>query len=258
MLNKKIIVLGALLLTLSLSPTLGLTKRAAKAAWCQKMSIPAYFYPGALWNQATASSPTVSLMTMNPASGPGTAPNSDYVTAVLNAQLAGIKVIGYVHTSYGARDAMVVKAEIDAFKNWYAVDGIFLDEVATDLATLPYYQDLANYIRASAGTFVMLNPGTIPAQEYLSVGDSVVIFEGTYATYKNWVKPSWAGAYPPEKMTHLVYATATSANMRNAVRLSRQRNAGNVYITPDVLPNPWDTLPSYWTSEINELKKCGV
>ena len=35
--------------------------------------------------------------------------------------------------------------------------------------------------------------------------------------------------------------------------LSRQRNAGYVYVTPDDLPNPWDTLPSgsYWTHELS-------
>lgn len=229
-----------------------------RAATCQKMFIPAYFYPGPLWTQATAGAPTVGFMIMNPASGPGTSQNLDYVTAVNNARAAGVQVIGYVHTSYGVRDTVVVKSEIDAYKAWYGVDGIFLDEVASDAALIPYYQDLANYIRATSGVFVALNPGTIPAEGYMTVGDTVVVFEGTYSTYKTWSAPSWAFNYPASKFTHLVHAVSGSTAMRNAVKWSQQRRAGNVYVTNDVLPNPWDILPSYWSAELNEIKKyCG-
>jgi hypothetical protein len=28
--------------------------------------------------------------------------------------------------------------------------------------------------------------------------------------------------------------------------LSALRNAGYLYVTDDVLPNPWDSLPPYW------------
>jgi hypothetical protein len=221
----------------------------------QKMFIPAYFYPGSFWTQAKADAPTVGFMVMNPASGPGTSQNSDYVTAVNSARAAGIKVIGYVHTSYGARDAATVKSEVDAFKLWYHVDGIFLDETASDAALIPYYQDVANYIRATSGTYVALNPGVIPAEGYMNVGDTVAVFEGTYNTYKNWVKPSWASKYPTSKFTHLIHATSGSSAMKNAIKWSKQRRAGNVYVTNDVLPNPWDILPSYWSSELNEIKR---
>lgn len=236
----------------------GVMALPAQAAFCQKMFIPAYFYPGALWNQATAAASTVGTMVMNPASGPGLSQNTDYVAAVNNAKAAGIKVIGYVHTSYGARDAAVVKSEIDAYKSWYGVSGIFLDEVSSDAALLPYYQDLANYIRASVGTFVALNPGTIPAQGYMNVGDTVVVFEGTYNTYKLWVAPAWAGQYPASKFVHLVYATASTSSMKNAVNLAHNRYGGNVYVTNDVLPNPWDLLPSYWSSELTQINKSCI
>lgn len=227
----------------------------ARAAVCQKMFIPAYFYPGPLWDQATAGAPTVGTMIMNPASGPGASSNSDYVAAVNKALAAGVKVIGYVHTSYGLRDAAVVKSEIDAYKAWYGVSGIFLDEVASDAALLPYYQDLADYIRATPGTFVALNPGTIPAQGYMSVGDTVVVFEGTYNTYKTWSAPVWAAQYPASKFVHLVHATAGSTKMKYVINWSRNRLAGNVYITHDLLPNPWDMLPSYWSSELTQINK---
>jgi len=49
--------------------------------------------------------------------------------------------------------------------------------------------------------------------------------------------------------------------MKHAVRLSQERNAGWIYVTPDVMPNPWDTLPpdgsasSYWTEELKLVRR---
>jgi hypothetical protein len=33
------------------------------------------------------------------------------------------------------------------------------------------------------------------------------------------------------------------------------RNAGYLYVTNDTPPNPWDTLPPYWT---NHAPICGL
>ena len=222
---------------------------------CQKMLIPAYFYPGPLWDQAIAGAPVVDVMVMNPASGPGVIQDPNYANAIDNSQAAGIKVIGYVHTSYSARDINVVKSEIDLYKTWYGVDGIFLDQVSSSGANLAYYQELADYIRATSGTYVALNPGTIPDEGYISIGDTTIIFEGTYITYKSWTAPSWVNNYAASKMTSLVYDTASVKDMNSAIRKSTKIKTGNVYITKDVLPNPWDTLPSYWNAELSAINK---
>ncbi|MEM4246906.1 MAG: spherulation-specific family 4 protein [Candidatus Woesearchaeota archaeon] len=228
----------------------------AKAVLCQKMFIPAYFYPGSLWTQAISGAPIVNVMIMNPASGPGSSQNSDYVTAVQNARNAGIKVIGYVHTSYSQRDIDAVKGEVDLYYQWYNVSGIFFDEVNSSAAALPYYQNITNYVKQHTGAFVSLNPGTVPDQGYINISDNTVIFEGTYNTYKTWSVPSWVFNYPASKFTHLVYATSSSKNMKDAILTkSKNRNAGYVYVTNDVLPNPWDTLPSYWSTELSYINQ---
>ena len=221
---------------------------------CQKMFIPAYFYPGPLWDQAIAGAPIVEVMIMNPASGPGSSQDPNYVNAVNDAQAAGIKVIGYVHTSYGARDANIVKSEVDLYKLWYGVDGIFFDEVSTSASDLAYYTDLSDYTKATAGTYVALNPGTIPDEGYMSIGDAVNIFEGTDATYKNWDPPSWVDIHA-DKVVNLVHATSSNKKMKNAIKKSKERNSTRVYVTNDALPNPWDTLPSYWNQELSEINK---
>ena len=226
----------------------------AAATFCQKMFIPAYFYPGALWNQAIAGAPIVDIMVMNPNSGPGTSQNSDYVTAVQNARNASIKVLGYVHTTYSQRDINTVKMEVDNYTQWYNVSGIFIDEVNSSAAAIPYYQNLSDYIKAGPATYVAMNPGTAPDPGYANISDNLVIFEGTYNTYKTWTQPSWVNSFAASKFTHLVHNTSTTNNMRKAVdRAHLTTRGGKVYVTNDVLPNPWDTLPSYWSAELTRI-----
>jgi len=208
---------------------LGLVPRA-DAGLCPGIAIPAYFYPGPLWTTAIASVPRTAIMIMNPDSGPGAGQNPDYTTAVSAAQTQGIKILGYVHTSYGARPATDVLREVDLYKSWYGVDGIFLDETADTTANISYYQALADYIRAGKGGYVMLNPGTIPSREYIKLADTTIVFEDTYAAFQAWIPPAWVYRYPAEKFTHLVHTAASSTQMLDAAALSKSRNAGLLYI----------------------------
>ena len=68
---------------------------------------------------------------MNPGSGPGAGPNSDYTHEVDLLRAAGGQVIGYVPTTYGARPIDQVLADVDAYYAWYGLDGIYFDEVAS-------------------------------------------------------------------------------------------------------------------------------
>lgn len=236
---------------------LSFAQPAQSANLCQGIAIPAYFYPGSLWTTAISSAPKTAIMVMNPDSGPSTSKDANYASSVASAQAAGIKVLGYVYTSYGTRPAADVQNEINAYKSWYGVDGIFLDETSYDAASLPYYKNLATYIRATKGGFVMLNPGMVPAEGYVKLADNTIVFEDSYAAYQTWAPPSWMYKYPAGKLTHLVYNVANTTYLTNAINLSRSRNAGMIYITNDVLDNPWDTLPSYWSTELSTLTaKC--
>src|SRR5664280_2145873 len=67
---------------------------------CQRMTIPAYFAPGATWTKAISGGSSVGIMIMNPHSGPGTSRDTSYATYVNSTKAAGVKVLGYVHTSY--------------------------------------------------------------------------------------------------------------------------------------------------------------
>ncbi|UCE39290.1 MAG: metallophosphoesterase [Thermoplasmata archaeon] len=215
-----------------------------------RISVPAYFSPGPLWDQAISDAPATAIMIMNPSNGPGSSFDQTIADTVAQAQDKGIKVLGYVYTQYGGRNSAVVKADIDNYTAWYSVDGIFEDEVSNDAVDLAYYQDLANYIRSGSGSFIMLNPGTVPDEQYMDVGDVVVVFEGTYASYAGASFPSWLDNYPRTRFSHLVYDTAL-ADFQDAWSLALNHTVGYAYITDDVAPNPWDTLPSYWDLEVD-------
>ena len=222
----------------------------------QTIAVPAYFYPGPLWTQLQAAAPAVGLVVANPNSGPGVAADPNYAAAIAQSQTHGQRVIGYVHTSYGQRSQSDVLAEVDRYFAWYRVDGIFFDEASANCARQPYYAALRHAVRAhSAAALTVLNPGTQTAECYMAAADVIVTFEDTYAAYTHsYTAPRWVNSYAPERFWHIVHSTATTQQMQNAVRLSQQRRAGRIYVTNDVLPNPYDTLPAaYWSAEVAQV-----
>jgi hypothetical protein len=78
-----------------------------------RLSVPAYFSPGLLWDLAISDAPATAIMIMNPNSGPGLSFDQAYADTVAQAQSEGVKVLGYVYTQYTARNIAEVKADID-------------------------------------------------------------------------------------------------------------------------------------------------
>jgi hypothetical protein len=116
-----------------------------------------------------------------------------------------------------------------------AIEGIFVDEVATDAATATtYYTPLYQYVKGkSASGVVIVNLGTIPDQKYMSAADVVVTFEDTYANYTNGSyppNPAWISTYSRWRFWHLVLSAATVSDMKDAVSIARGRNVGYVHI----------------------------
>src|SRR5687767_14386752 len=94
----------------------------------QAISIRSYFHPrtqAELWAQANSAHPTVRQVIINPNSGPGSSPDPDYAKQVKESQAAGLRVLGYVATDYGANLEATVREEVNHYYLWYGVDGIF-------------------------------------------------------------------------------------------------------------------------------------
>lgn len=225
-----------------------------RATFVQRLAVPAYFRPGPLWTQVNRAGSALQLAVLNPASGPGSAPDPQYLSAVRAAQASGITVVGYVYTDYGNRSLSAVESEIDAYHRWYGVDGIFFDQASTNCDNAPYYATLNAFVKARGGLArTILNPGTQTNECYVRDADILLTFEGSYTDYVNsYSAPAWVARYSPVHFWHVIYGASTVSAMTHAIQLSKRRGAGFVYVTPATLPNPYDDLPSglYWTGEL--------
>jgi Spherulation-specific family 4 len=235
--------------------TLLTTRGADRRTTCRTTLIPAYVPPHALVELVRAST-RPRLLVINPSNGPGAEAIPGYRAAVRTAQRAGARVLGYVHTTYGARPPADVLGDIDRYRSWYGVDGIFLDEAAHDVAHVGYYAALARYIRAGgARRVVVFNPGVVPARAYFDAADVIVTFEGPYAAYGPAMDatPDWVRDLPPGRVAHLVY----DASRRQAMAaVSHPQQAGYLYATSGSMPDPWRTVPSYLPEEEHALEVC--
>jgi spherulation-specific family 4 protein len=228
--------------------------RSADGEECRSALIPAYLRPDGI-AQIAQRPVRRRIVVVNPDNGPGAAPQRGYRSAIAAQQRAGTRVLGYVHTGWGARDPAVVRADAERYRAWYGVDGVFFDESSHDGAHLPYYEDLARQARASGARVVALNPGTIPARGYFDLADVVVTFEGAYPAYADAVRraPGWLRDVAPGKVAHLLYG----ASREEALRAVREDSAGFVYATSASLPDPWSTLPAYLDELEARLEACG-
>lgn len=226
---------------------------ADRGGSCRAVLIPAYV-PAHELAALAAGARRPRMVIVNPDSGPGAGEGRAYGEAVRTLRAAGIRVLGYVPTGYGARAQDDVLADVRRYLAWYRVDGIFFDESSSDAALLPYYRAVTRHARGQADRLVVLNPGVPPAAGYFGIADIVVTFEGTYAGYGSAMDatPDWLARIHPDRIAHLIYG-ATRAEALDAVA---EAAAGYVYVTSGAMPNPWRSLAPYLGDEKEALAAC--
>jgi Spherulation-specific family 4 len=248
---------------------------AASPARAMEIMVPAYFYPSfdpaqSQWDemQAALASGVPVTAIMNVFNGPGTAANSDYRAAVDQFRAAGGRVLGYVYTCYGnntctsgvapTRSTTEVLADVQRYADWYAIDGIFFDEMAADVAAANFYRTVTDAVRAAHADWRLVgNPGTAIPQALADMVDTVVTFEQGRGDYSQATTAPWMIGAPPSRQAHLHYNVDSEAQMRLLLAEAATRGAGSIYITDDrytpgspVDTNPFDRLPSYWAAEV--------
>lgn len=231
-------------------PPAGRPDATASRGSCSQLVIPAYFYSSATWAQAADSKPPPQNIILDISGmGAGNAPDAHFQPIIRQVRARGIKILGYISTVDGHRPIAQVKAEVRNYRAWYGVTSIFLDRVSGAEPQANYYRQLVSYIhRFSAGTSVWLNPGQYPDQNYMAIGDVVMVFEGTYDQYLSLSVPGWADRYPPSRFAHTIYAVPGS-DLSRILKLATSRRAGHVYVTDGTGSNPYDGLPGYWARE---------
>ncbi len=225
------------------------TRATERGTSCPGSLMPAYLDPAGLLALARRGA-LPEYVVINPDSGPGRAAQADYRRAIDALRAASAEVLGYVPTGWGARPRAAAAADIEHYRHWYGVDGIFLDEAAHSAEEIPYYAALA---RVARGT-VVLNPGLVPARGYFDIADVVVTYEGPVAGYAEGVRraPPWVRSLAPGQVAHLVYA----ASRAQALAALDPPPAGYAYVTSGTLPHPWGTVPAYLSDEQAALGGC--
>ncbi len=250
--------------------------------------VPAYENPccqagPAMWSALIAlaqSRPAELAVIFNPHNGPGATPiDPNYVNAsgtgplrtLLNTQA---QVVGYVYTTRATRDLALVRADIARYYSsayWHGQalrpDGIFIDNVSTDLANVGYYRNLRDYVRSFDPNAVLIgNPGvagttnptnqtTYTATDYGALFDVMVVREDYDTPFNHgYVAPSWLGAPNAAALGFIAHSATTPMRIRVSMSRAFQRDASYLYVTDDVLANaqdnPYNVLSTYWTTQL--------
>jgi hypothetical protein len=223
-----------------------------------RLLVPAYFYPEGdglkAWERLIAAADKVPIVAIvNPASGPGRTVDENYVEVFRKARGSKVTLIGYVHLNYAKRPIADVKSEVDRWLAFYPdIQGIFFDEQPSGAEQAPYALECFGYARKKIPKGkIVSNPGTTCAEKYVSgeTGATVCLFEH-HEGFGAYRPPKWADRYEPERFAILLYQQKGGESMRRLLREAIRKRAGYVYVTDDVLPNPWDRLPAYWEEEV--------
>lgn len=220
--------------------------------------VPMYIYPGGTtglgyWNSVIANAAKIPMRAIvNPASGPGTTANPDYLSIIAKCKAAGVKLLGYVSTSYGNRPLADIQADITRWKTLYGITDIFLDEQAGSAAMVAFYTNLVAWIRQiTPGAYVTANPGTACDQGYYTTAKMDLILISETAT-KILTLPAWAVAAPDKYFAAMIYGS-TQAQMQTFVASVKTYGLGYIFVTNDTLSNPWDTLPPWFQDMVDRL-----
>jgi hypothetical protein len=210
--------------------------------------VPLYTPPSdPSWNAviaAKAAHPTVGVLAVvNPANGPGGAVDPGYAAGIARLNAAGIKVIGYVATGYAVRNASDVKADIDRWRAFYPnqIGGIFFDEQSDRAGDVGHYRDLSQYAKSQGMSFTIGNPGKDTAPEYVGALDTMLIYENAGLPTASQMG-GWHSSYAPSNFGVIPHSSAFDASFVHGARQYVQY----VYVQNDTLPNPWDTVPSFF------------
>lgn len=208
--------------------------------------VPLYIQPGPVWDRfeaARRAHPRVPLAAIvNPYNGPGTEKSASYTAGIQKLVDAGCAVIGYVRTNYMKQPIASVKADIQRWKDWYPqINGIFLDEMVQKVSpeAIRYYSDVKSHANALKFSTVIGNPGATPEAGMFQTADALIVHESTSVpTLVKLKEIQQSGG--EGKMAVLVHGAKREVvdTWVPAVKgLLRY-----LYVTEDVLPNPWDTL----------------
>ena len=162
---------------------------------------------------------------------------------------AGITVLGYVYTSYAARNISAVIADINSYKAWYAVNGIFFDEMSNVPGNEAYYSSLSAYAKSIGLSLTFGNPGASVPASYVGTVDCIVIYESQGLPSSSSVA-TWTMGMAKNNFAMIAYGVN---QLDRSSMSSLTSHVSYVYVTDGSLPNPYSALPGYFANLVTAL-----
>ncbi|WP_101257608.1 spherulation-specific family 4 protein [Streptomyces barkulensis] len=207
--------------------------------------VPLYVHPAVdpgAWEAAVRAAGRLYAVVVNAADGPGPRPDPALAAVAARLRGAGVPLLGYVDTAYGARPWRAVLRDVRRHRRWYGTDGAFLDRAAAGAEHLPRYRRTVRAARLLGASTVVLNPGVHPDPGYAHLADVLVTFEGCWEEYRRAGAPAWTRGHPPHRFCHLVYAVPDRL-AAEAARTAHERGAAVHCAVPGEGANPWRSTP---------------
>ena len=231
----------------------------------QSVIATTYTYPdgkNSFWNDILIlGKEKVPYVLINPNNGAGKKVEVNYAAQIKKNKEAGIKNIAYIPTTYQKRNIKEIKVEVDKYFEFYGADsinGFFFDEIATSTPQqVSYMKEVFEYVKSkSKNNLVIANPGASITDTISPYADIFVTSEVSANTYINkFEKPKSNFENNQSNAKHIwhIVHSATPKEYAEIVSLSRQRNAGWLMITDDIMPNPYDKKPSKFIEMVNMI-----
>ncbi|MEV6505448.1 spherulation-specific family 4 protein [Streptomyces sp. NPDC051642] len=207
-----------------------------------QLLVPYYEHPTVRpseWAAIVAAAPRLYGVILNPASGPGEAPDQAFAEVAAQLRAADVRLLGYTDTDYGRRPHAAVVEDLTRYHDWYGTDGAFLDQVASDRAEFSHYRRIATAAWATGCDTLVLNHGTTPHPSYARIADVLITFEGPWTRYRHLTPHPWHGTTGTH-LGHLVYGVPRDADFEAE---ARARGASVHCAVPGMGDHPWGTLP---------------
>ena len=180
-----------------------------------------------------------------------------------NAEL-GFKTVAYIRTIHQTRPIAEVKAAMAKFIELYGADkihGFYFDEVSSrNNGATAYMAELYNYTKNTYGNkLVVANPGTHITDAIAPYADIFMTNEGTADEYINNYKTAYSAFEKDPANSHRIFHTiyaAKAGDYQKIINLSRQRNAGWVFITTDsTIPDgrPYNDLAANFPALVDNV-----
>jgi hypothetical protein len=229
-----------------------------------QLLIPAYFYPGGdslrAWQRVIEAAARVPIVTIaNPGNGPGEQRNPDYFLITKAASDKGVRVVGYVTTSYAKRPLTEVKNEIDRWIEFYPdISGFFFDQQSSSDQNVEYYVKARDHARLRIkAALIITNPGSLCSDQYFArgVADVTCVF-ANFQGFAQFDLPGGLKSFGPNRFAALVYNVPTATAMHAVVKDALAKGIGYLYVGDSPRgDNPYGKLPDYWDEAVETISR---